>query len=69
MIPSCYNHPQFEEKVVSLEFKMEYEFRGTLSCGHWTPLGNAFVRPFGDNPGGKTFDWKECEGCKWKEQK
>lgn len=67
MKPTCHNHEPYTELVTSSEFpSVLYCFRMSENCGHWTPGGNAYVRPHGDDAGGKTFDWSECSDCKWK---
>ena len=69
MKPRCHNHPEYSRITISEEFRMVVENRNSKACGHWKPLGNAHVRLMGDDVGGKTFSWEECDGCKWKERK
>lgn len=67
MKPTCYNRPAWVSVVRSQQFfGLDYPFRMTAGCPHWAEGGNARVRPRGDDKNGVKFDWRECDGCKWK---
>jgi hypothetical protein len=67
--PDCYHRAGYRIRVTSAEFPaLTWVTNWREGCPHWHPGGNAHVRPWCDNRGGRKTRWHACHGCRHKVQ-